>query len=193
MDVRTQMRSAAGYYAGRTALVAGNARLSFADAWARGVRMANALRALGLAPQDRIGVLEDNCLEAADFFLGAAIANLVRVPLYPRNSREAHVHMLEHTGCRALVLSQKYARELEDIRAEVPSIEHVIVRGADYEPWLARHSASDPDLPIEPEDNFIIRHTGGTTGKSKGVAYTHRAWLAAGRDWFYLYPPVAPG
>ena len=193
MDVRTQMRSAAGYYADRTAIVAGSARLSFADAWTRGVRMANALRALGLAPQDRIGVLEDNCLEAADFFLGAAIANLVRVPLYPRNSREAHVHMLGHTGCRALVVSQKYAHELANIRAEVPSIEHVIVRGADYESWLAEQSAVDPDVAIDPEDNYVIRHTGGTTGKSKGVAYTHRAWLAAGRDWFYLYPPVAPG
>jgi len=98
MDVRTQMRSAAGHYADRLAVVAGDARLSFAQAWARGLRMANALLGLGLAPQDRVGVLEDNCLEASDFFLGAAIANLVRVPLYPRNSRAAHVHMLGHTG-----------------------------------------------------------------------------------------------
>jgi len=32
--------------------------------------------------------------------LGAAIANLMRVPLYPRNARESHLHMLAHTGCR---------------------------------------------------------------------------------------------
>jgi len=187
------MRSAAGYYADRLAIVAGEARLSFAQAWTRGLRMANALLGLGLTPQDRVGVLEDNCLEASDFFLGAAIANLVRVPLYPRNSRAAHVHMLGHTGCRALIVSQKYAAELEGIRAEVPSIEHLIVRGPDYEAWLAGHPAADPQIAIDPEDNYVIRHTGGTTGKSKGVAYTHRAWLAAGRDWFYLYPPVAPG
>lgn len=193
MDVRTQMRSAAGRHASRTAVVAGGARLTFAEAWRRGLRMANALRTLGLAPQERVGVLEDNCLEAADFFLGAASANLVRVPLYPRNSREAHVHMLGHTGCRAVVVSQKYAHELEGIRRELPDLEHVIVRDAGYEAWLARHPDTDPDVPIDPEDNYIIRHTGGTTGKSKGVAYTHRAWLAAGRDWFYVYPPVQPG
>src|SRR5262249_29604533 len=51
----------------------------------------------------------------------------------------------------------------------------------------------DPMLKISPEDNYIIRHTGGTTGPSKGVAFTHRAWLACGRDWFYNYPPVEPG
>jgi acyl-CoA synthetase (AMP-forming)/AMP-acid ligase II len=46
---------------------------------------------------------------------------------------------------------------------------------------------------VSPDDYFIIRHTGGTTGLSKGVAYTHKAWLAAGRDWFYTFPPVEPG
>ena len=38
--------------------------------------MANALIDLGLEPGDRVGVLEDNSVEAVDFFLGAAIANL---------------------------------------------------------------------------------------------------------------------
>jgi len=193
MDVRTQMRSAAAMFAQRSAVVAGDTRLTYAAAWLRGVRMANALLTLGLKPQDRVGVLEDNCLEASDFFLGAAIANLVRVPLYPRNAREAHLHMLGHTGCRAIVVSAKYAHELEGLRAQLPALEHIIVRDAGYEAWLARHADTDPEVPVDGKDNYVIRHTGGTTGRSKGVAYTHRAWLAAGRDWFYSYPPVEPG
>lgn len=192
MEVRTQMQDAALRNARRTAVVAGGRRIDFSQAWSRGVRMANALRALGIQPQDRVGVLEDNCLEASDFFLGAAIANVVRVPLYPRNARAAHLHMLGHTGCRAVVVAEKYAAELAGFQAELPDLAHVIVRGAGYEDWLAAHSDEDPALPVDPEDNYIIRHTGGTTGRSKGVAYTHRAWLAAARDWFYLYPPVAP-
>jgi acyl-CoA synthetase (AMP-forming)/AMP-acid ligase II len=193
MDVRTQMRSAAQYNARREAIVAGDHRLTFAEAWQRGVRLANGLLALGLEPQDRVGVLEDNSLEAADCFLGTAIANLVRVPLYPRNARDSHVHMLSHTGCRAVIVSDRYASELTAIRDDLPGLEHVLVRDAGYEGWLASQSTRDPDPLVSPEDYFIIRHTGGTTGKSKGVAYTHRAWLAAGRDWFYLHPPVEPG
>jgi len=46
---------------------------------------------------------------------------------------------------------------------------------------------------VNPDDWFIIRHTGGTTGRSKGVAYTHKTWLDAGRDWFYAFPPVQLG
>jgi acyl-CoA synthetase (AMP-forming)/AMP-acid ligase II len=177
MDVRTQMRSAARCNARREAVAAGDRRLTFAEAWERGVRLANGLLALGLEPQDRVGVLEDNTLESADLFLGAAIANLVRVPLYPRNARESHVHMLAHTGCGAVVVAKKYAAEIAAVRDELPELEHVLVRDLGYEDWLARQFAVDPDPAIDPEDYFIIRHIGGTTGKSKGVAYTHRPRL----------------
>ena len=64
---------------------------------------------------DRVGVLEDNTFESVDFFCGTAAANVVRVPLYPRNSREAHVHMLSHTDCRALVVSASHATAVEGI------------------------------------------------------------------------------
>lgn len=193
MDVRSVMRRAAQFHASRPAVVQGERRLTFAQAWERAVRMANGLIALGLRPGDRVGVLEDNSLEAADIFVGAAIANVVRVPLYPRNSREAHLHMLDHTKCKVLVVGANYAHEVEGMQAELPHLRHVIVRDGSYEPWLASQSGVDPDLPIKDDDVYIIRHTGGTTGRSKGVAYTHRSWLAAARDWFYLYPPVEPG
>jgi len=193
MDVRGLMRRTVSYNATREAVIHGRRRISFAEAWSRGLRMANALLALGLRPGDRIGVLEDNSIEAADIFLGATAANLVRVPLYPRNRVEAHRHMLGHTGCRAVVVADKYADELTGLADALPALEHVIVRDSAYEAWLAGHPDDDPQVPVDPDDPFIIRHTGGTTGLPKGVAYSHRAWLAAGRDWVYLFPPVEPG
>ena len=59
MDVLTQIRSAANCNAHREAVAAGEPRHG------SGVRLANGLLALGLRPQDRAGVLEDNTLEAA--------------------------------------------------------------------------------------------------------------------------------
>ena len=193
MDVRTLMRRAAKHYSDFEAIVHNDTRLTFAEAWERGVRLANGLLAIGLKPGDRVGVLEDNSVEAADLFQAAAIANLVRVPLYPRNGRPAHIHMLGHTNCRALLVSEHHAHEVEGMQLELPDLEHIFVRDANYEDWLAGQSAEDPDVTVAPDDYFIIRHTGGTTGLSKGVAYTHKAWLAAGRDWFYAFPPVEPG
>jgi len=99
---------------------------------------------------------------------------------------EAPAHLLIHG------MAGSATNWLDTIR---PLTAHGRVIAPDLPGTLAGHTASphrsaaraeinrlDPDLAIDPEDYFIIRHTGGTTGKSKGVAYTHRAWLAAGRD-----------
>jgi len=193
VDVTGLMRQAATFNAHRIAVVHGERRLTYAEAWDRGVRVANGLRALGLAPGDRVGVLEDNSIEAQDLFAGASIAGLVRVPLYARNSFDSHVHMLEHTGSRALVVADTYLDDIAGIEARVDGLEHLVVRDGNYETWLTEQSDVDPLLELDPDDWYIIRHTGGTTGKAKGVAYTHRSWLAAGRDWFYNFPPMQVG
>ncbi len=193
VDVRTLMRRSATFHADQPAVIASGRRLTYRDAWTRGLRLANALLATGLQPGDRVGVLEDNTLESVDLFCGAAAANLVRVPLYPRNQRASHEHMLAHTGCRAVVVAADHADALAGVERSVPSLDRVIVRDAGYERWLADHPATDPDVAVAPDDWFIIRHTGGTTGASKGVGYTHKTWLDAGRDWFYAFPPVQIG
>ncbi|HAG95495.1 MAG TPA: AMP-dependent synthetase, partial [Gammaproteobacteria bacterium] len=84
MNIRDMMRRSAQFHAHRPAIIAGESRLTFAQAWARGCRMANLLLSMGLKPGDAVASLEDNTLEAVDFFLGAAIANITRVPLYAR-------------------------------------------------------------------------------------------------------------
>jgi acyl-CoA synthetase (AMP-forming)/AMP-acid ligase II len=193
MNVTGLMRQAARFNARRTAVVHGERRLTYAQAWDRGIRVANGLLALGLRPGDRVGVLEDNSIEAQDMVAGAAIAGLVRVPLYARDSEDSHLHMLGHTGCRALVVSTTYAPDVAGFEVELADLDHLIVRDDGYEPWLAAQSDIDPEIEISPDDWYIIRHTGGTTGRSKGVAYTHRSWLAAGRDWFYAFPTMQAG
>ena len=193
LDVREAMRRSACWNAGRIAVVAGDRRLTFDQAWRRGLRLANALLDLGLASGDRVAVLEDNSLEAADFFLGAAAANLVRVPLYKRSAPEAHAHMVRHTDCRALVVSEKYLHEVSGIRALAPALEHIIVRGADYESWLEGYPDDDPNPRVSPDDLYIIRHSGGTTGIPKGMSFTHRTWMNTERDWTYRLPPIEQG
>lgn len=193
MDVRSLMRRSAQFYADLPAVIQGPRVLSFAEAWDRGVRLANGLLGLGLQPGDRVASLEDNTLEAQDFFAGAAAAGLVRVPLYARDSRQAHLHGLRHTGCRALVIEPKYLGAVDGFIDELPDLEHIVVRDESYEPWLAAQPDTDPDPAIDPDDWYIIRHTGGTTGHAKGVANTHRSWLAAGRDWTYALPPIEVG
>jgi acyl-CoA synthetase (AMP-forming)/AMP-acid ligase II len=188
MDVRTQMRRAVRFNEHRVAVITEHRQLSFGEAWERGCRLANGLLALGVRPGDRVGGLEDNNLAAADFFIGCAIAGVCRVPLYPRNAPEAHAHMLEHTGSTLVMADAAHAAGVEGLDRVLPDLAHVLVRDDGYEGWLAAQSPEDPDVDITEDDWYVIRHSGGTTGRAKGVAYTHRDWLLVCRNWVY---PVA--
>jgi len=193
LDVRSALRRSAQYNENRIAIISGDRKLTFGEAWGRGLRLANALLGLGLQPGDRVAVLEDNCLEASDFFLGSAAANLVRVPLYRRNSRESHKHMMQNTGCKAVVVSEDYLHEVKDLDKEIDGLRHVIVRGKDYEAWLHKYPDSDPNLKISLDDYYIIRHSGGTSGVPKGMSFSHRQWMSTERDWTYMLPPIELG
>jgi acyl-CoA synthetase (AMP-forming)/AMP-acid ligase II len=187
------MRRSAGFHRHRPAVVSGDTTLTYAQAWTRGIRFANGLMSLGAQRGDRVAVLEDNCLASADFFLGTAIANLVRVPLYKRNSRQAHTQMLRQTGCRILVTAQDACDEVAGLVDELPDLEHVLVRDDSYEDWLAGLPDDDPDPGVEPDDFHVIRHSAGTTGVPKGIAFSHRAWMNIERNWTFLLPPIEIG
>lgn len=192
-DVRTAMRNAAIFNGGRTAVISQGRSLTYAEAWNRGLRFAQALLSLGVQSGDRIAVLEDNCLASSDFFLATAISNTVRVPLYKRNSRESHAHMLRQSGSRIAVVNADQAAELAGLESEIDSLEHILVRDAGYEEWLDRFPAIDPDPVISLDDFYVIRHSAGTTGIPKGVAFTHLAWMNTERNWTYTLPPLVRG
>jgi acyl-CoA synthetase (AMP-forming)/AMP-acid ligase II len=192
LDVRSAMRRSATFHRDLVAVESGGSTLTYGEAWDRGVRLANALASLGAKPGDRVAVLEDNCIEACDFYVATAVANLVRVPLYRRNSRASHEHMLRHTDAKIVVVSAEYAHEIAGLEGVIDGL-RVVIRDEHYEDWLAAQDSTDPDPDVSLDDVFIIRHSAGTTGRAKGIAYTHRAWMSATRDWFYMLPPVSLG
>lgn len=193
LNVRDALRRAAQFNTKRAAVRSGSDTWSYAHAWERGLRLANAMIDLGLEPGDRVAVLEHNCLESTDFIVGAAAANIVRVPLYKRNAPQGHAHMIRHTGCKAVIVDAEYLDEIESLRDQLPDLQHVIIRDGGYDQWLAGHSNRDPDLPINLDDPYIIRHSGGTTGLPKGMLLSHRAWMNTVRDWTYRLPAIEAG
>ncbi|MGQ0624828.1 MAG: class I adenylate-forming enzyme family protein [Sporichthyaceae bacterium] len=188
MDVPSMMRQAVTLNADRPAIRTEEHQLTFTQMWDRGVRLANALIDLGVRPGDRVAGLEDNNLGAADLFLAAAIAGAVRVPLYARNSADAHAHMVSHTGTSVIITDQAYADSVADLPAALDSLRHVVVRDEGYEKWLGGQSDLDPMVEVGADDWYIIRHSAGTTGKPKGTGYTQHVWLVNCRNWFYRLP-----
>ncbi|KRF19425.1 AMP-dependent synthetase [Nocardioides sp. Soil797] len=193
MDVTTLMRQAARLNATFPALITEDRTLTFEQAWDRGVRLANALIALGVQPGDRVAGLEDNNLGCVDLYLGCAIAGAVRVPLYPRNSRQAHKDMLAGTDCKVLLADAVYAEDVKGLDTETVTLDHIVIRDASYDDWLSTQDDTDPMIEV-PEDAWsVIRHSGGTTGKPKGVAYTTHDWVLNCRNWAVLLPRMSRG
>jgi acyl-CoA synthetase (AMP-forming)/AMP-acid ligase II len=93
----------------------------------------------------------------------------------------------------ALRRSAQFHAEVAGLAADLPDLDHVVVRDEGYEQWLASFPATDPDPAIDPDDFYVIRHSAGTTGVPKGIAFSHRAWMNTERNWTFLLPPLELG
>jgi len=188
MDVPSLMRQSLRFNRDRVALITQDRVLSYAEAWDRGVRLSNALINLGIEPGDRVGMVEDNSLAAADLIIGAAIAGAVRVPLYARNSRDAHKAMIASTGTRLVFADPHYFSSVEGLESEIDCLQETINRDDRYEDWLSTQNDRDPMVMVGPDDWYIIRHSSGTSGEPKGVGYRQHSWVVNCRNWFYRLP-----
>src|SRR5205809_578665 len=97
---------------------------------------------------------------------------------HSRLTPEEIAYILEHSGSRILVVHESLRHLVEDV-----PVERVLVCGeaGDYEAFLEAAGDGEPDDRLESEDDTIsINYTSGTTGRPKGVMYTHRgAYLNA--------------
>jgi fatty-acyl-CoA synthase len=169
----------------REAIVYGSQRWSWRRFSEEVGRLAGALERAGVSAGDRVAVLLPNTpIHLAAHFA----APLLTAPLVSINTRlsAAEVgYILEHSGAKVLLVDPELAAPLDDALAACPALEHVIEVAdgdVDARPGRREYEAfvhDAPVLPLEPrlddEDAILsINYTSGTTGRPKGVMYTHR-------------------
>jgi fatty-acyl-CoA synthase len=138
-------------------------------------RMAGGLRSLGVQPGDRVAALLPNVPEFLELHFAAPGCGAVLVPLNTRLAAPEYAYVLEHSGATCLVVDSSLVSIAESALATLREPPQLV--GVD-----ALAGLSDP-LSLAPgaEDDLLsINYTSGTTGKPKGVMYTHRgAYLHA--------------
>src|ERR1700726_2656134 len=160
------------------------ARYTWRDLYRRAHRLANALTGLGLRPGDRVASLLWNQSEHMEAYFGVPIAGGVLHTLNLRLHPEEISFIANHAGDRFLIIDDVMLPTYEQFCNRV-TFERVIVvpfggcatpAGYDsYEDLLSQASEDFTCPRIDENEAAVMCYTSGTTGRSKGVVYSHRA------------------
>lgn len=150
----------------------------------RSRKLGAALQSLGVRRGDRVATLCWNHYRHLEAYYGipssGAVAHTLNLRLHPDDL----AYIATHAGDTAVIVDKTLLPLLEKFRERSP-FKHVIVVTddgevadgmLDYEAFLAAVDDSKMEMPdLDERDAAVMCYTSGTTGKPKGVLYSHRA------------------
>jgi fatty-acyl-CoA synthase len=158
-------------------------RATYAQVIDRAKRLAVALRQLGVQRGDRVATLAWASQEHLEAYLAIPAMGAVLHTLNLRLHPDDLTYIVNDAQDRVLLVDEILLPLFETFRSRT-GIEHVIVMGggagaAPYAEYEQLIGAADPSEYVEPplheDDAAAMCYTSGTTGRPKGVLYSHRA------------------
>jgi amino acid adenylation domain-containing protein len=171
--VESFLLESARRFPGKTALVAGPARLSYQDLAARAAAFAAQLHKQGIVRGDRVVIFLHNSPEAVIAVFGTLLAGGVFSVVNPGTKADKLAYILNHCTAKALVTEPRLAEVAAAARERAPAVAATLVTPFTFK---------DAEAPAQPGidlDLAMIVYTSGSTGFPKGVTMTHANIVAA--------------
>jgi long-chain acyl-CoA synthetase len=162
------------------AVVCQDNRRTYAELGSRCRRLAGAMRKLGLAPHDRVGVVALNSDRYLELYLGLPAAGYVLVPV---NSRLAPAEMraiLDDAGVSVVFADADYPG--------TAVVSQVLTMPDDYEDLIAAADEMPLGDGVAEDDLAALFYTSGTTGMPKGAMHTHRGLVSSALHFMATWP-----
>ena len=147
-------------------------------------RLANALRAQGIGPGDRVGVFLPQCPETVLSHIAVYKIGAIAIPLFTLFGVDALEYRLAQSEARGLVTDGANLHKVLGVRGRLPHLQTVVVTKGESEEgvvdfWEAIGKASGAFEPVKTraDDPALIIYTSGTTGPPKGALHAHRVLL----------------
>ncbi|MFD7407822.1 class I adenylate-forming enzyme family protein [Streptomyces sp. NPDC059866] len=176
------VRGAAARCGGRTAVTGHGRRISFSELDDRVGRLGAALRALGLAPGDRVALLAANEPEYLEIQAACLRSGFALVPLNVRLTEHELRFILADCSPALLVAGRREEKRAASLAADT-GIPHLLGLGdpGELPSYDAALDAAAPDPGADPDDAGLpatILYTSGTTGSPKGAVVDRLGFTA---------------
>ena len=154
------------------AVAADDHRLTYEALDLRANRLAHRLRALGVGPDQLVGVCMDRCAELVVSLLAILKAGGAFVPLEPGYPKDRLAFMVEDTAPRVVLTTVA-------LQANLP-LEHLgdaavlVVDDPAQRAAIGAAPASRPSAQTTATNLAYVMYTSGSTGRPKGVCVMHR-------------------
>lgn len=146
-----------------------------------------ALIKIGIKKNDKVAIISSNRPEWNILDMAIQKVGAITVPIYPTISKDDYKIIINNCEAKlAIIEGLSVLSKIEEIRHEIPSIEHIytfVKRSEQYPIWddlisLGKENVDFEELErressILPSDCATIIYTSGTTGIPKGVMLSH--------------------